>query len=1084
MIALKVLTLVLIGQGRLLMGQTLTTGGSAVDEPEPPDSSPSSRSHDPQAEAGVLSIYLLGGFHVKFGAHVLAATAWRSRKAAQLVKLLALAPDHSLHREQLLDRLWPDLEPSAGANNLRYTLHVARRLLGRLPLEQTDLLRWRGERIVLAASQRLWIDAEAFTKAAAAVRRAQEPAAYWSAIDLYTGELLPEERYEDWAIEHRETLRGTYLSLLDDVAQLHEANGDYHHAIVALQRLVQAEPAHEDAHVKLMEIYALTDQRRQALRQYRKLEVFLRRELDSDPDPATQSLQQEILASCAAAPTSIRRGPRAPSTPRTNLPHALTNFVGRERDVAEVTQLLSKARLVTLTGAGGSGKTRLALESSRLLLAKYRDGVWMVRLAPLRDPTLVPAAIAQTLGLPEAGGKGLQGHLIAQLREAELLLVLDNCEQVLAAAPVVADLLAACPKVTVLTTSRSRLRVSGEHEVVVQPLELPDAEQSDLVQLTQNPAIALFIARAQAVKTGFALTPANAGAVVGICQRLDGLPLGIELAAAQMHLLTPCTMFERLALRLPLLTNGARDLPARHQMMRETIAWSYNLLTGDEQRIFRRLAIFTGGWTLDAAEAVAGEVGLDVLERLSTLVEHSLVRQIAPSDAPARFKMLETIREYGLEQLAVSGEGQTMRQRHAAHFVALAAEAEPLLSRADHSGWLERLDAEQDNFRLTLEWALMHDPELGLHLAGSLCRFWFVRGHWSEGRRWLEQVLAVGTTNSSERAKALLGAGQFALCQGDFFSASAFLSDARASYNVLGDQHGVAAALTNLGYLAAFQLDHVQLATIQTELMALLPTLSDQRTIAFLLLFLGFVPVSRGEFRAAFARHEESLEIFQELGDQQGIVRTQGSLGLIAIALGELDRARALLQKNLELSWQLHDVMAIQYALVGFGLLAGSERQPVRAARLLGAAEALRETVDLHIPAMLCMIYDHALAQVRGQLQSASFAAVWTAGRALPLETAVTEALEGARRLQGGGPALELSAPLTRREREVSGVVAQGRTNRQIGVLLGITERTVETHVGNILHKLGADSRHQVVTWVQAQEPPVPEWASAATPDV
>ncbi len=521
-------------------------------------------------------------------------------------------------------------------------------------------------------------------------------------------------------------------------------------------------------------------------------------------------------------PASVETLPRHPH----NLPSQPNVLIGRDREVAAACAFMrrSDVHLLTLTGPGGTGKTRLGLQVAAALLGDFVDGVFFVPLAPLRDPALVASTIGQSLGVREAAGQALPAALQAYLQDKHLLLVLDNFEQVLPAAALLSDLLTAAPGLKVLVTSRATLHLSHEHQFPVSPLALPPGKHSVGVEaLSQYAAVALFIHRALVVKPDFVVTPASAPALAEICQRLDGLPLAIELAAARTRLLPPQALLARLAHRLPLLTGGSRDLPARHQTLRATIEWSFDLLDASEQRLFARLAMFAGGWTVEAAERVCAGVGsgadaqvdqVAVLDGLASLRDQSLVQQepaLDPEDEP-RFTMLETIREYALERLAANGETEETSRRHAGYYLALAEAAEPELRGPAQGVWLTRLETEHDNLRAALHWSLESGAEeTALRLGGALWRFWYMHGHLSEGRRWLEMALAKSSAvPASVQAKVFNGAGNLAYGQSDYARAAAWHEASLALQRDLGDKAGLAASLTNLGNIAWSQGDYVR----------------------------------------------------------------------------------------------------------------------------------------------------------------------------------------------------------------------------------------------------------------------------------
>jgi DNA-binding SARP family transcriptional activator len=522
---------------------------------------------------------MLGRFRVSVGPRIVDENRWRLKKAAGLVKLLALAPYQRMHRERMMELLWPDLEAEAATNNLHRTLHSARRTLEpKASAAGSRYLRLRGDQLELCPEGSLWVDAEAFEEAAAAARRARDPAAYRAAVDLYAGELLPGDRYEAWAEDRRQGLRLTYLSLLLKMAGLHEEREDYEPAIEALGRVVAEEPAHEAAHAGLMRLYALSGRRDEALKQYERLGEDLRRGFAGEPSAAIRCLHKEILADRLPPthPPGERPTEDVDGDRRHNLPAAQSSFVGRERETLEVKRALALTRLLTLTGAGGCGKTRLALEVARDLVGAYPDGVWLVELASLSDPALVPNAVAVALEVRERPDLPLAATLADFLGPKRMLLVLDNCEHLIdACARLVDTPLSSCKHLRVLATSREPLGVAGEANWLVPSLTLPDAGRLPSVgNLTRNEPVGLFVERARSRLPAFALTPANARAVVEVCRRLDGIPLAIELATARMGALAVEQIAERLEDSLGLLTTGSRTAAPRQRTHEATLAWS------------------------------------------------------------------------------------------------------------------------------------------------------------------------------------------------------------------------------------------------------------------------------------------------------------------------------------------------------------------------------------------------------------------------------------------------------------------------------------------------------------------------------
>jgi predicted ATPase/class 3 adenylate cyclase len=658
----------------------------------------------------------------------------------------------------------------------------------------------------------------------------------------------------------------------------------------------------------------------------------------------------------------------------TNLPAQTDELIGREVEVDAVRQLLvgEAVRAVTLTGPGGTGKTRLAIQVAGSLKDTFPDGVFLVALAPLTDSSLLASSIAMTLGILENPTRPVVESLKDSLQPKRMLLVLDNFEQIVAAAPMVADLLAACPGIKVLVTSRIVLHLSGEHEYPVAPLKVPDAgRQLAPEELERYPAIALFVRRSRAVKPSFELSSGNAAAVAQICAHLDGLPLAIELAAARIKILTPQGILERLGSRLDFLKGGARDLPTRHQTLRHAIGWSYDLLTDDEKATFRRIAVFSGGCTLEAIEQVTGGVGApdsDALDAVAALVDKSLLRQEAGPGEEPRLVMLETIREFGLECLKASGDGDATRRAHAMFFLELAERAEAELTGPRQPLWLDRLEADHNNLRAALSWAEEQgEIELGLRLGAALWRFWVTRGHMLEGRQRLQRLLALpgGEARTSARARVLHGLGTVIYEISDYAQARPILEEGISIWRELGNQRGMAAALSSLGWLAIEIGDIGVARSLSEEALLLNRELGEKRGVAVALFNLGSVALQQSEYPAALSLFQESLALRREIGDRRGCAYVQVSMGWVERQRGNHDQADAILGEALAVFRELNDKQLISWALAHRGVVAFDVGEYDRAHALLEESLALAREVGNKV--IIATAFNHLADVLRSQ---------------------------------------------------------------------------------------------------------------------
>ena len=684
----------------------------------------------------------------------------------------------------------------------------------------------------------------------------------------------------------------------------------------------------------------------------------------------------------------------------TNLPTQPTPLLGRARELAEVAALLGRerTRLVTLTGPGGTGKTRLALQAAADALDAFPGGVFLVALASISDPTLVVPTVAQTLGVREGAGRSVEQALGEFLEDRRVLLLLDNFEQVVSAAPEVAGLLATCPGLRVLATSREPLRVGGEQEYPVPPLPVPDERslaRGDPVGLSQYEAVALFVERAQAVKPSFQVTNDNAPAVAEICVRLDGLPLAIELAAARTKVLSPQAVLDRLGRRLGLLTGGSRGLPARQQTLRATIDWSYDLLTAPERRLFARLAVFVGGWTLEAAEAVFdadGDLGVEVLDALASLVDKSLVRPAERPEGQPRFGMLETVREYAQERLeADPDQEEVVRDRHAAYFRDLSVRARDRL-RVER-GWAERLEEEHGNLVGALDWLLeRHRTEPALELVLGAWRGWLMQGRLREGQTLIEQVLEQSAgLQSLLRDDALATLGEFRRLQGDFERArqakEAALPGLRRAAPKLA-----AGTLTDLGEIAEDQGRYQDALRLHSEALALRRQLGDPFGVGHAMCGLGRLAIRTGELPRARSCYEQVLQVGRQVDDHE--LRNEALLGLAEVARRESDddRAELLYREGLTLAVGVRDLTFLVDGLAGLASVAVRRGQALRATRMLGAVDGICASSGL-------VLYfpderDQLLAEVRRALDPDALAAAWAEGRAMAADQAAAYALD------------------------------------------------------------------------------------------
>ncbi|HEX5850107.1 MAG TPA: tetratricopeptide repeat protein [Rubrobacter sp.] len=798
------------------------------------------------------------------------------------------------------------------------------------------------------------------------------------------------------------------------------------------------------------------------------------------------------------AVTDLREG-RVRARPRADLPAQASSFVGRERELDYLGHMLASGRLLTLTGPGGCGKTRLALQAAAHLAEDFEDGVVFVELATLSNPELVAEGVARALGLRMAGASPAEA-LLDYLESRATLLVLDNCEHLIEACAGLADeLLRSCPGLKILATSREALRIPGERAWLVPSLSLPDVREEIVPErLTRHEAVRLFVERAAAAVPGFQLDEHNAPAVARICQRLDGIPLAIELAAVKVRVLSASQIAARLDDRFLLLTDGSRVALPRQRTLLATMDWGHELLSERERALFRRISAFSNGFTLEAAEEVCSEGGVErgeVLELLGRLVDKSLVL-VETRGENARYRMLESVGQYASRKLEGSGEERSVRSRHAGFYLRLAERAEPALSGPDQGAWIDRLDAEVGNLRAAMSWfRTAEDTEAGLRLASALWGFCHARGYYETGRAWLEDALATSGDPTSLRAGALRGAGLLAFLQCDYTGAGEHLGHSLSLYKDLADRCGVASVKDVLGGVAREQGDYGRARKLHEESLALWRELEDEHGIAESLYYLGLAAWLNGENERAGDLSARALDMTRDSGDAAGILSSLLNLGSVALYEEDYDRAETLLDESLAISreggyregvgwalnqlgmvayhrgdleqagWYLRESLAVHEDLGDLGRVASvlealaeaaaASKHFGRSARLFGAAEALRESTGVPVPPCENPEYDRALAAVRTRVGDGEFSLLRAEGRSMKLEAAVSLALEP----DVAPPTLASQGVLSARETEVLGLVAEGLTDQEVAQRLYLSPRTVGQHLSSVYRKLGVRSR-------------------------
>jgi predicted ATPase len=951
---------------------------------------------------------MLGPVRVAVGDTELLADAWPRRSARALLLLLLTHSGHRLPRDRAIDLLWPEASPEQGGASLRKAVHTLRRVL------EPSLDRGRDSAYIDVAGEMVSVrrgaigtlDVEAFEHA---LRAAQEPGSdrreeLRAALTHYRGHLLADEPGAEWCLSQREALRLARRQAVLTLARLDAEAGEPLATIEYLAALARDDPGDECALQVLLQQLVAGGQGDEALRRSELALAQLREEIGVEPSGETRALIEEIRARRNRIVTTA---PFLPAPSRyASLPTPPSHLIGRANEVETLRDVLREPSisLVTLTGPGGTGKTRLALEVARRAAPDFAAGVCFVSLAAIRDYRLVLPAIMRALGFDEGVGRPVDQVLQAALRDTELLLLLDNLEQVIDAAPAIAELLAACSRLTILATSREPLRLQAERLYPTQPLTVPNLRALPPPErLLRVEAIALFVERAQAVRPDFALTRENAPAIAELCTRLDGLPLAIELAAARVRGLPTETLLAWMGRRLALLTEGPRDLPVRLQTMRDAIGWSYDLLTREQQARFRRLAVFAGGFTPETARMVVTLTvnderhGADVDEltlALCSLVDKNLARRVDQGAEP-RFDLLETIREFGLEQLTTSGELAQARQAHARAFRTLAERAREASTGPEQVTWFDRLERELDNLRAALDWAAESgDAALALGLSGALWRFWMARSHLEEGHAQIERALAMpgAADHLNERAEALARAGDLARRCGDLDGAQARLDQSLTLCKQIGNRRVAAWVQTELGCLALARRDYACARVSLKRGLMMAREIGDRSGVAHSQLLLARLAHHTGNNLEAARLAGGSLDIYRAVQDRIAMNWALHSLVHYEIDLGDLPRARATLEEGLALARESGYRWGTIALLEAAAALSAAEGRPVCALRLAGAAHALREPIGAPLPADWQGDLERQLRPARERLGESRSMAVWNSGRGMSIDRAVAEA--------------------------------------------------------------------------------------------
>jgi len=1023
----------------------------------------------------IWTIELLGPLCARRGEQII--TRFRTQKTGALLAYLACQSDRALRRDELIDTLWPDNDPESGRNCLRISLNSLRQCFDH-SADAPDAVIIADRSHVRLNPTAVTTDKEQFEAQIKIAMRSEQDdrkiEALAQAASLYRSDLLPDFD-ENWVAGERTRLMDAYLVVLRKLVNL-VAPKDFQCALDYAKRAVQTDPLREESHRTLMQLYTAAGRPASALRQYRELSDLLKEELGTEPSSATRALVAQISAdaepkSAPAASVTVTAQAYQPSDsssggsgaltlPRpSSLPTPMTRFFGREECIGQVEEMFRtpETRLVTLTGLGGSGKTRLALATAEQMQSALVGAVFFVPLADINDAALIPDAILSALQLPRQGHLSALEQTVGALSHRATLLVLDNFEHLVEqGAPLLATLMARAPQLICLVTSRQRLNLGGEYEFAVTPLATPHTPGTP-ARLLEFACVQLFVDRARAVRPGFELDPTNAASVAALCHHLEGVPLAIELAAAYVQVMTPAQILARLTPRLKLLVSRARDAAPRHTSLRAALEWSFDLLSPAVQRFFARLSVFRGGWTLEAAEALVqeaetadprdplgflqeppsafaasfgqeppsafaatfardfgpfGSLGsfgssasseneVDALECLLQLRERSLVT-VEDGDAGMRFGLLETVREFAAEKLSLP-DREEATQAHREYHLRLAESARPHLNGPDAAAHLDRLETEQDNLRAAL-WYASREPLTLLRLTDALWLYWYIRGYGKEGSEWLERAITgCGEAAPPElRATTLMGAGNLAYGRKDLVSARRWFESRLALARGLGDVQGEASALGSLGNVANDEGDHERARALLTQCLAVFEQLRDARRVAVTKENLAFTSSRLGRYALAEPLHEESVAFFRSVGDKDTLALGLVNYTYTLFSLGKISEASASLLEGLILARDLKNRRCFMFALSNWVTIALARRAFRQATVAMGALEEMHARTGFPMAATELVRYERERGEALAALGEGAFSSALQQGRGMGLEQISSYAIEELKRTNGG----------------------------------------------------------------------------------